>query len=72
MMNISRVELDDDVQTLDDRLLCMRVEIGPKRRKVHLNACINGEWGREAIVKHKWQNGEKWKKNDSRGTVWEK
>lgn len=52
-----RVELDEEVRVLDDRLLCMRVEIGQKRRKIHLNACINGEWGREALVKHKWKNG---------------
>ncbi|KAL3114557.1 hypothetical protein niasHT_014364 [Heterodera trifolii] len=58
LTNGPRVELDDEVRTLDDRLLCMRVEMGQKRRKVHLNACINGEWGREALIKHKWRNGD--------------
>jgi hypothetical protein len=46
-----RVELDDEVHQLDDRLLCMRAEMGPKarKRKIHLNACINGEWGKEGV-----------------------
>lgn len=52
----ARVELDDDVTTLDNRLLCLKTDISTK--KVHLNACINGEWGREGTLKHRWQPGD--------------
>ena len=50
-----RVILDEETRVLDDRLLCMRVELQKKR--IRLNACINGEWGSEGFVKHKWKNG---------------
>ncbi|CAD5209910.1 unnamed protein product [Bursaphelenchus xylophilus] len=50
------VEFDEEVDVLDDRLLCVRVDI--ERKKIHINACINGEWGREGTVKHKWQCGD--------------
>ncbi|KAH7714258.1 galactoside-binding lectin family protein [Aphelenchoides avenae] len=51
-----RVEFDEATNTLDNRLLCVKVDITAK--KVHLNACIDGEWGREGTVKHKWQQGD--------------
>ncbi|KAF7639710.1 EGF-like domain-containing protein [Meloidogyne graminicola] len=52
----SRVILDEETHVLDDRLLCMKVELQKKR--IRLNACINGEWGSEGFVKHKWKNGD--------------
>jgi len=52
-----KVELDAETNALDDRLLCMRIEMEPAK-KLHLNASINGEWGREGIVKHKWNTGD--------------
>jgi hypothetical protein len=52
----ARVELDEETDTLDNRLLCLRVDI--TGRKVHLNACIDGQWGREGTVKHRWQPGD--------------
>lgn len=63
LTNGPKVELDDEIRVLDDRLLCMRVEMGgagkgKKKRRIHLNACISGEWGKEGIVKHKWQTGD--------------
>lgn len=58
LTNGPRVELDADTPVLDDRLLCMRVEMNPKRKRLHLNACINNEWGKEGTVKHKWQTGD--------------
>uniref|UniRef100_A0A7E4VPN6 Galectin n=1 Tax=Panagrellus redivivus TaxID=6233 RepID=A0A7E4VPN6_PANRE len=51
-----RVELDADTPVLDDRLICIRVDIA--RKKAFLNACINGEWGREGSVKAKWAPGD--------------
>ncbi|GMT00895.1 hypothetical protein PENTCL1PPCAC_23069 [Pristionchus entomophagus] len=52
----ARVELDDEVEALDNRLLSIRVDVAAKR--VYLNACIDGEWGREGAVKHKWTAGD--------------
>lgn len=46
------MEFDEDTHTLDDRLLCLRVGL-ENSRKIRINACINGEWGREGSVKHK-------------------
>lgn len=56
LTNGPKVEFDDEVNVLDDRLLCVRVDIDKK--KVFMNACINGEWGREGTIKHKWQTGD--------------
>jgi len=50
-----RVILDEETRVLDDRLLCMKIEV--KKKRIRLNACINGEWGSEGFVKHKWKNG---------------
>uniref|UniRef100_A0A915MA42 Galectin n=1 Tax=Meloidogyne javanica TaxID=6303 RepID=A0A915MA42_MELJA len=52
----SRVILDEETRVLDDRLLCMKIEV--KKKRIRLNACINGEWGSEGFVKHKWKNGD--------------
>nr|CAD2140588.1 unnamed protein product [Meloidogyne enterolobii] len=52
----SRVILDEETRVLDDRLLCMKIEL--KKKRIRLNACINGEWGSEGFVKHKWKNGD--------------
>uniref|UniRef100_A0A915EAP7 Galectin n=1 Tax=Ditylenchus dipsaci TaxID=166011 RepID=A0A915EAP7_9BILA len=57
LTNGPRVELDDDTDALDNRLLCLRAELEAPR-KIHLNACINGEWGREGTIKHKWRFGD--------------
>jgi hypothetical protein len=51
-----KVEFDDETEVLDNRLLCIKIDLATK--KLHLNACINNEWGREGTVKHKWQFGE--------------
>ncbi|GMT29495.1 hypothetical protein PFISCL1PPCAC_20792 [Pristionchus fissidentatus] len=51
-----RVELDEETEELDNRLLSVRVDVAAKR--VYLNACIDGEWGREGVVKHKWVAGD--------------
>ncbi|KAI1704829.1 galactoside-binding lectin domain-containing protein [Ditylenchus destructor] len=53
-----RVELDEETDALDDRLLCLRATIADKRPRIHLNACVNGEWGREGTIKHKWHHGD--------------
>uniref|UniRef100_A0A8R1DTP4 Galectin n=1 Tax=Caenorhabditis japonica TaxID=281687 RepID=A0A8R1DTP4_CAEJA len=51
------VELDEeDVGELDDRLLALRVDL-PKG-KVFLNACINGQWGKQAFVKQSYKEGD--------------
>ena len=42
-----KVELDDENDTLDSRLLAMRVDV--KKGKIFLNACINNEWGKLVI-----------------------
>lgn len=46
------MEFDEETNTLDDRLLCLRVGL-ENSRKIRINACVNGEWGREGTVKHK-------------------
>ncbi|KAE9552782.1 hypothetical protein FO519_003999 [Halicephalobus sp. NKZ332] len=51
-----RVELDEEVTSLDNRLLCFRTDVSNK--KIHLNACIDGQWGREGTIKHRWQPGD--------------
>uniref|UniRef100_A0A914DJG5 Galectin n=1 Tax=Acrobeloides nanus TaxID=290746 RepID=A0A914DJG5_9BILA len=56
LTNGPRVELDEETTTLDDRLLCFRADL--KGKKIHLNACIEGEWGKEGKVKQKWLAGE--------------
>ncbi|PIC32871.1 hypothetical protein B9Z55_013052 [Caenorhabditis nigoni] len=51
------VELDDDESgQLDDRLLALRVDLS--KGKVFLNACINGQWGKEAFVKQSYKEGD--------------
>lgn len=51
------VELDEDeTGELDDRLLALRVDL--TKGKVFLNACINGQWGKEAFVKQSYKEGD--------------
>ena len=57
LTNGPRVEFDEDTNTLDDRLLCLRVGL-ENPRKIRINACVNGEWGREGTAKHKWHYGD--------------
>ncbi|VDN58110.1 unnamed protein product [Dracunculus medinensis] len=52
----AKVEKEDENDTLDNRLLVLRANITEK--KVYLNACIDGHWGREGSVKHKWSPGD--------------
>jgi len=52
-----RVELNEETTALDNRLLCLRIEL-EKPKKIHLNACLNGEWGREGVIRHKWNFGD--------------
>uniref|UniRef100_A0A915CA43 Galectin n=1 Tax=Parascaris univalens TaxID=6257 RepID=A0A915CA43_PARUN len=51
-----KVEMDAENDTLDNRYLVLRANITQKR--VFLNACIDGEWGREGSLKHKWSPGD--------------
>uniref|UniRef100_A0A0N5AZY2 Galectin n=1 Tax=Syphacia muris TaxID=451379 RepID=A0A0N5AZY2_9BILA len=51
-----KVEKEDGDDYLDNRLLLIRVNIA--KRRIYLNACINGEWGKEGSVKHKWKPGD--------------
>lgn len=51
-----KVEKDEESDILDNRLLVIRANIAQKC--VYLNACIDGEWGREGSVKHKWLPGD--------------
>lgn len=50
------MEKDNLEDILDNRLLVIRANIAQKR--IYLNACIDGEWGREGSVKHRWQPGD--------------
>ncbi|TKR92944.1 hypothetical protein L596_007494 [Steinernema carpocapsae] len=50
------VEVDNESEPIDNRLLSVRVNVAQK--KLFLNACIDGEWGREGSVKHKWATGD--------------
>ncbi|KAI6178703.1 Galectin [Aphelenchoides besseyi] len=52
LTNGPRVEFDETTNELDDRLLLIRVEIDQK--KIFLNACIDGEFGKEGQLKHRW------------------
>uniref|UniRef100_A0A915Q1Q9 Galectin n=1 Tax=Setaria digitata TaxID=48799 RepID=A0A915Q1Q9_9BILA len=56
LTNGSKVEKEEENDTLDNRLLAIRANIALKR--IYLNACIDGEWGREGSVKHKWTPGD--------------
>ncbi|VDM47254.1 unnamed protein product [Toxocara canis] len=56
LTNGPKVEMEEENDTLDNRLLVIRAHITQKR--VFLNACIDGEWGREGSVKHKWSPGD--------------
>lgn len=56
LTNGSKVEKEDENDTLDNRLFVLRVNIALS--KVFLNACIDNEWGREGSVKHKWATGD--------------
>ncbi|MCP9257974.1 Galectin [Dirofilaria immitis] len=47
---------DDENDSLDNRLLAIRANIALKR--IYFNACIDGEWGSEGSVKHKWSPGD--------------
>ncbi|KAM3720312.1 hypothetical protein ACO02O_08202 [Dirofilaria immitis] len=51
-----KVEKDDENDSLDNRLLAIRANIALKR--IYFNACIDGEWGSEGSVKHKWSPGD--------------
>ncbi|VDM99608.1 unnamed protein product, partial [Thelazia callipaeda] len=50
------VEKTEENDSLDNRLLIIRAN--NTRKKIFLNACINGEWGKEGSVKHKWSPGD--------------
>ncbi|VDM06997.1 unnamed protein product [Wuchereria bancrofti] len=56
LTNGGKVEKEDENDILDNRLLAIRANIALKR--IYLNACIDGEWGREGSVKHKWTLGD--------------
>ncbi|VDN21160.1 unnamed protein product [Gongylonema pulchrum] len=56
LTNGPRVEKEEENDTLDNRLLVIRASIS--QRRIYLNACIGGEWGREGSVKHKWAPGD--------------
>ncbi|MFH4979751.1 hypothetical protein AB6A40_006460 [Gnathostoma spinigerum] len=49
-------ELDETTDRLDNRMLSIRAIISEGR--ITLNACIDGEWGREGSVKHKLRPGD--------------
>ncbi|CAJ0578375.1 unnamed protein product, partial [Mesorhabditis spiculigera] len=51
-----RVEKEQESDQLDDRLLSLRADL--KKRKMHINACIQGNWGKEGIVKKGWKPGQ--------------
>ncbi|CAB3409324.1 unnamed protein product [Caenorhabditis bovis] len=53
----SNVELDEDGSgELDNRLLAIRVDL--EKRRVFMNACIDGQWGKEAFVKQGYKDGD--------------
>ncbi|CAD6184207.1 unnamed protein product [Caenorhabditis auriculariae] len=65
LTNGPRVELQDSedesesttaAEDLDDRLLALRFDL-PKAR-IYFNACINGQWGKEANIKRKYRIGD--------------
>uniref|UniRef100_A0A0K0DI99 Galectin n=1 Tax=Angiostrongylus cantonensis TaxID=6313 RepID=A0A0K0DI99_ANGCA len=47
------VESNGSVKALDDRLLSIRCDIA--KGKVCFNACVNGEWGKEGDIKHRFK-----------------
>ncbi|KAJ1373337.1 hypothetical protein KIN20_035713 [Parelaphostrongylus tenuis] len=47
------VEVTEDGEPLDDRLLSIRCDIAKGR--VCFNACVNGEWGKEGAIKQRFK-----------------
>ncbi|CAI4226149.1 unnamed protein product [Auanema sp. JU1783] len=50
------VEIENDNDQLDNRLLSFRANISKK--KLFLNGCVNGEWGKEVAFRHRWKEGD--------------
>ncbi|CAJ0962815.1 unnamed protein product, partial [Mesorhabditis belari] len=51
-----KVEKEGEDDELDDRLLSLRADL--RKRRIHINACVQGQWGKEGIVKKGWKTGE--------------